>query len=793
MAELSSAQGGILRIAKGVVHPMELPAWAQGRIFTKALRDRDGGLWVAAADFGLLHFRDGGVDSFTSTEALSGDHVLGLFEDREGNVWVSTSQGLDRFRPMAGALYSRHDGVTGRAASILAARDGSVWASTSTAVYRIDEGRVSSIRQSRSATLFEDRRGRIWMASQYDFGYMEAGQFVAAPGVPRGTIDGMAEDSQGTMWIAHRGSGLLRLRPDGSVERTPWATLRDRGRVSTMTVDPADDSLWIGLWSGDVINVQDGKVRSFFALREPDSRGVTQIRFDRDGAAWIGSRAGLTRIHRGRVTKFGRDSGLPCDGAHWTLADERFVSIYTPCGLVLVDRSEMDAWSAAADQGAGMKVKARVLDHWDGVGQPSNVSAVGQIESVQLFTPKATNSRDGRIWVVTGDGFVAVDPLRIPTNDKPPPVHVEQITSDGKSYEAREGLKLPPLQRNVEIDYTGLSLAVPERIQFRYKLEGRDADWQEAGNRRQAFYTDLSPGPYRFRVMAANASGVWNYEGDTLNFSIAPAYYQTLWFYALCAFVALVTLLALHRLRLRQVSGHIRGRLEARLAERERIARDLHDTLLQGIQGLILRFQAAADRIPPDVPARALMEKSLDRADKLLTESRDKVKDLRPSASDVRTLEEALAIEGAQFAELQPAAFLINAQGAFQALHPIVHEEALLIAREALGNAFRHARAVNIEAEVTYGEEALQIRVRDDGLGIGSEVLDSGRPGHFGLIGMRERAHKLGAQLTVWSKPGAGTEVELRVPAAVAYPLKSRAPTGLVRWMVALRTTLMRR
>ncbi|MGJ7507595.1 sensor histidine kinase [Variovorax sp. GT1P44] len=786
-------RGQILEISDGAVRPTELPAWAQGRVFTKALRDRDGALWIAAADFGLLHFRTDGVDSFTSLEGLSGDHVLGLFEDREGDIWVSTSRGLDRFRPMAGAAYTRVDGVAGRAASVLAARDGSVWVSTSTGVYRFDKGRVASMRDSRSATLFEDRSGRIWMGSQYDFGYMDAGQFVAAPGVPGGTIDGIAEDSKGAMWIAHRSSGLLRLLPDGSVERTPWADLQKRGRVSTMVIDPLDDSLWLGLWSGDVVNVHEGEVRSFVSLREPDSRGVIQIRIDADGALWIGSRAGLTRIKRGRVTRLGRDSGIPCDGAHWTLFDERTVSMYTPCGLVQLDRSELDAWSAAADQGTSMKVKVRLLDHWDGVGQPSNASAVGQIEATQLFTPKAASSRDGRLWVVTGDGIVSIDPLRIPTNENPPPVHVEQITSDSIAYEARDGLSLPPLQRNLEIQYTGLSLAVPERVQFRYKLEGRDVDWQEAGNRREAFYTDLSPGRYRFRVMAANSSGVWNTEGDTLNFSIAPAYYQTLWFYALCALGGLAVLVALHRLRLSRVSGQIRGRLEARLAERERIARELHDTLLQGIQGLILRFQAAADRIPPDVPARALMEKSLDRADKLLTESRDKVKDLRPSASVARTLEEALVIEGAQFAELHPASFVISVQGALRSLHPIVQEEILLVAREALGNAFRHARAANIEAEVTYGEEALQIRVRDDGQGVDSELLASGRPGHFGLTGMRERAHKLGAHLVVWSKPGAGTEVELRVPAAVAYPREDRGPTRLPRWVAALRANLLRR
>jgi signal transduction histidine kinase/ligand-binding sensor domain-containing protein len=786
-------RGQILRMADGEVRPMELPAWAQDRLFTKALRDRDGGLWIAASDFGLLHFRADGVDSFTSSDGLSGDHVLGLFEDREGNVWVSTSRGLDRFRPMAGSIYSRRDGVSGRAASILAARDGSVWASTSTAVYQFTKGQVANVRASRSATLFEDHMGRIWLASQSEFGYIDAGRFVAVPGVPRGTVDGIVEDSKGTIWIAHRSSGLLRLLADGTVERTQWTALHDRGRVTTLTVDPRNDSLWLGLLTGDVMNVKEGKVGSVFLLDEPDSRGVIQIRIDVDGAVWVGSRKGLTRINRGRLSRFGRDSGLPCDGAFWTLVNERTVSIYTPCGLAQVDRSEMNAWSAAADAGSDRKVKVRMLDRWDGVGQPLNASAVGMSEAVQIFTPKAANSQDGRIWVVTGDGIVLIDPLRIPVNDYPPPVHVEQITSDSIAYEARDGLMLPAHQRDLEIRYTGLSLTLPERMTFRYKLEGRDADWQEAGNRRQAFYTDLSPGHYRFRVTGANASGVWSTEGDTLNFSIAAAYYQTPWFYALCLIAGIAMLVALHRLRLRRVSVQIRGRLEARLAERERIARDLHDTLLQGVQGLILRFQAATDRIPTGEPVRDLLEKSIDRADRLLTESREKVKDLRPSPAESKTLEQALAIEGTHFAERNGAALRIDVRGTLRQLHPLVREEALLIAREALGNAFTHAHATHIEVEITYGEDALEIRVRDDGAGISSEVLTvGGRPGHFGLLGIRERADQLGAHLTIWSRTGAGTEIALCVPSAIAYPHRGEGRGGVLRWMAAPRRTAVR-
>ncbi|MET0543285.1 MAG: triple tyrosine motif-containing protein [Variovorax sp.] len=330
-------------------------------------------------------------------------------------------------------------------------------------------------------------------------------------------------------------------------------------------------------------------------------------------------------------------------------------------------------------------------------------------------------------------------------------------------------------------------------MQFKYRLAGLETEWQDGGNQREATYTNLGPNRYRFQVIAANQDGIWNEEGSSIAFTIAPAWYQTAWFHALCALAAALLLFTLYRLRLRQVSAQIRGRLEARLAERERIARELHDTLLQGIQGLILRFQVATDRIPSGEPARELMEKSLDRADRLLAESRDKVKDLRSCASEAQTLDQALAIEGVHFAELHPAGFRISVLGSARELHPLVHEEGLLIGREALGNAFLHARAADIEIELTYADDALRLRVRDDGEGIGHDVLAAGgRPGHFGLIGMRERALKLGAHLDVWSKPGAGTEVELRVPAAVAYPRVAR-PARAWGWAQALRARLLRK
>jgi signal transduction histidine kinase len=290
-------------------------------------------------------------------------------------------------------------------------------------------------------------------------------------------------------------------------------------------------------------------------------------------------------------------------------------------------------------------------------------------------------------------------------------------------------------------------------------------------------------------VAAANNDGVWNESGAAIEFTIPPAFYQTRWFYSLCV-LALVGLLTLiYKVRMRQVAAQVRGRLEARLAERERIARDLHDTLLQGMQGLIWRFQAATDRIPSDAPARQLMEQSLDRADQLLGESRDRVKDLRPAASAVVDLAQALATEGEQFAKLYSVKFEVTVLGTRRDLHPIVREEGILVSREALSNAFRHAHASSIEVEVTYGDMALHIRIRDDGQGVSGAVLAGGRPGHFGLIGMRERAKRLGAHLDVWSKPGAGTEVELRIPAGVAYRQLHTQSRGIRSWLTAFNSS----
>lgn len=776
---------GISQLSNGKLEPLVLPQWAANLAITKIVRDRDGGLWLGAADFGLLHLHEGKVNAYTSAQGLSGDHILDLFEDREGNLWVSTSRGLDQFRPVAAASQWSADGLNGRSRSVLAASDGSLWAGTTTGIYQMDGAGRWERRWSAMGSLYEDRRGRVWSPSpvpQSRLGYFENGRYIAATTVPPGPVDAMAEDGDGNLWIAHRRAGLLRLRTgsDAQAEVVSGKYTGPSGRISTISVDPENGSLWMGLFRGELEQLVDGEVLARYKLHQPHlfSR-INHIRHGSDAAVWVATNSGLIRIKHDRISRLDTAAGLPCDRVFWSLADGQHVWLSTRCGLAQADKASLDEWAAAADSGARMTVKFKLLDHWDGVPQGITFSAIGYLTETYVFAPKMARTGDGRIWSATGDSIVAIDLKKIPFNGAPPPVHVETLVSDGIRHEARNSLRLPPLQRDVEIEYTGLSFAVPEKVQFRYKLEGRDTDWQEAGNRRQAFYTDLAPGRYHFRVKAANQNGVWNDEGATLEFSIDPAWWQTATFRAACIVIAALLFYGIYRWRIRQLSRRFGLSLEARVNERMRIARELHDTLLQTFQGLVLRLQTA-HQLWPSSDGRRILAEGIDQAADAVTEGRDAVQGLRAAASESSDLAEAIRSLGQVLAAdpASPAARIgVEVQGRPRSLHPIVRDDVFRIAGEALRNAFRHAHPTQVEVELRYDECELRVRVRDDGRGMDQGVARRGREGHFGLHGMRERAKLIGGKLTFWTRLGAGTAVELSVPAARAYAPTAEATT----------------
>jgi signal transduction histidine kinase len=354
-------------------------------------------------------------------------------------------------------------------------------------------------------------------------------------------------------------------------------------------------------------------------------------------------------------------------------------------------------------------------------------------------------------------------------------VFVEGVVADGKSYRTLTGLKIAPNVQNLQIDYTALDLSIPERVRFRYQLEGADAGWLDVQTRRQAYYTKLRPGKYRFHVIACNSDGVWNEAGAALAFTIAPAFYQTLWYRILLGVAALGMIWLIHNLRLRQATAQMEARLGERLEERGRIARELHDTLIQSVDGLMLRLQTALNESDPK-RSHQMIEKALDSADEVMAEGRQRVQMLRAEAITVTELSAALSTYGNELAEVHRVAFTIALVGSPKPMDAFVRDEVYRIGREALGNAFHHSSATTIEVEITYDRALLRVRVRDNGVGIDPQILDGGKPGHYGLTGMRERAQTVGGRLVIWSRSGAGTEIDLEIPAHVAYQNGSRNP-----------------
>jgi signal transduction histidine kinase/ligand-binding sensor domain-containing protein len=794
---LISTETGIKQLLNGKIEAYALPSRGREVKPFEIFRDRDGALWAGLWDGGgIAHVHQGKTDLFSVSNGLSGDTVWAFFEDREGSIWVSTRDGLDRFRALTVVTHSVNEGLSSSIAGpVLADRDGSVWiGAASRGLDRWNSGRITKytamglkLNGYFLSGLFQDSRGRIWAAVALgEVGYLENNRFIPVREIPAGVVRAIAEDAGGNLWIANQSSGLIKLSPQGKVEVSPWDRFGHKDFAIALAIDPSRGGLWLGFYNGGVVYFSDGEIRARYTTADGLGAGfVGRFRFDRDGTVWVATQGGLSRLKNGHVTTMTSKNGLPCDDVHWVIQDDDHAFwLYMPCGLVRIARSEIDAWAATVDndKGADRRIEVALFDSSDGVRSQGTIAG---------YTPVVTRSRDGKLWFSNLDGVSVVDPHDLPFNNLLPPVHIEQITADRKSYDpatyTNGHVTLPALIRDLEIDYTALSLVAPEKMRFRYKLEGRDSDWQDAGNRREAFYTDLPPRNYRFRVMACNNSGVWNEEGAFLDFSVAPAYYQTNWFRfsGVAAFVLL--LWALYQLRLQQLAREFNAGLEARVNERTRIARELHDSLLQGFQGLMFRLQAVRDLLPGRAnEAMQALDTALERGDKAIAEGRDTVSDLREPIMGESDIGQALTALGEELT-LQSGNGLVPhvrvlLEGKQRELNPVLRDEIYRIAREALRNAFRHAKAKKVEAEITYGDSEFLLHVRDDGMGIASEIANQGaRAGHWGLPGMRERAKSFGGKLEVWSEHGAGTEIELSVPGGIAYG-KSEARGGFWLW-----------
>jgi signal transduction histidine kinase/ligand-binding sensor domain-containing protein len=753
----------------------------------KLLRDRNGALWIGTEQRGLVHVQRGRADTFAKSDGLSGDIICSLFEDREGNIWVSTSAGLDRFRELPVRTYSRKQGLSSDAiASVVAATDGSLWLAAPVGLTRWKDGqttifrRTSGLPDDSTQSLYEDSRRRIWVFTKGGLAYSDGSRFVAVPGVPSEEVFSITGDEAGNLWLSGN-RGLTHLRSARVIEHFPWSTLRRAQQAKVVLAD--NGGVWLSFWNdGGVEYFKDGQLRASYGVADGLGKGhVPGIQLDQEGALWAATEGGISRIKDGHVATLTSGNGLPCDRIHSTMWDDsRGLWAYAACGLFRIGRTELETWIAQPTR----RIETSFWDAADGVHLRMAPGSYG---------PFTARSADGKLWFLGAEGIQVVDPHRLSFNTVRPPVHIERLIADHEIRSQRlpggtaaPSVQLPPRVRDLQIDYTALSFVAPERIRFKYRLDGQDTNWREVVNERQVQYSNLRPGTYRFHVIAANNSGVWNEQGDVLEFSIAPAYYQTAWFGALCAASGLGLLWAGYRIRVRQLHHRFEMALEARVSERTRIARELHDTLLQSFHGLLLRFQTVSQLWTerPEM-AKEKLDGAINEAARAITEGRNAVQGLRESTVGTSDIVDAIATLGAELAAARgdrpAAAFRVTVEGEPRPLHPILRDDIYKITAEALRNAFWHAEATDVEVEIRYDRQQFRLRVVDDGTGFDEALLPrQAAAGHYGVPGMRERAALMGGTLTVWSKEGEGTAVELRIPARSAY-VKTRERRWLSR------------
>jgi signal transduction histidine kinase/ligand-binding sensor domain-containing protein len=736
------------------------------------LKDREGDLWIGTTGQGIIHVHEGRTDRFTAMDGLSSNSIIQIFQDREGNLWAGTSRGLDKFtRPAVPNITSKQGLLVDYVNSVLRDREGVLWVATRSGLYRLVEGRWIKSRVKLPGdmitSVFETSKGRVLVATDAEKGIMRFdGDKVSHFGAVDGDVFGLVEDSRGDLWVASHALGLLHFGGDGKLIESFDKKMLGKLNIA-VAFDPKRDGLWLASNLGEIGFFKDGRVVERYGAKDGLAEGIIRdLQVDNDGGVWAGTRSGLAHLKSGKISVMSRKNGLPCDAVHWMRRDkDHNVWLYTECGLVAFPEGDLSSWLADPSHTV---VIVHYLDNTDGV------------ESVAYngwYTPQTTTTSDGRILFATTSGLSVLDPGNLNQNSLPPPVHIEGITADEREVKGSGRVSLPAKVRNVRIDFTALSFTAPWKVRFRYKLMGYDTDWSSPVSFRQATYTNLPPGNYEFQVVASNNDGVWNRTGDTLSFVIPPAFYQALWFKVLMAITIAASVWILYLLRLKQATANVQERLLAQMEERERIARELHDTLLQGFQGITLRMQGVVKNMPNHDPIRKMIDDVLDRGDEVLREARHRVRDLRRRTSDENDLSDRLTKCGQELSKDHAANFTLAIVGGPRILDSSVQDEAFRIVAEALANAFRHASASKIEAEVTYDASALRIRVRDDGVGIDKAVLSNGKPGHWGLRGIRERARALRAELNIWSREAAGTEVELVIPASIAYPREQTIAT----------------
>ena len=782
---LATDNRGLTRLGGGVAtyhHKAEGPAGFVSVMF----RDGAGEFWVGSYS-GLSRFVDGGFVNEGEPEAPS-YQVYAITEDREGSVWVASEEGLTRFTPMAFKTYTKRDGLTlNRVVTVCASRDGSIWVGLHGGGLNhffdgqfVPVGRTEGLSSDYAMAMCEGQDGSLWVGTDYGstLNRLKAGQvthYGREQGYATAVTTALVEDGAGTLWAGTR-DGLFVLR-DGRFRCYLVADGLSHDKINALCRKQGG-GVWIGTGHG-LTRWSDGRFTNLSAHIPELRTTILSLHEDTEGGLWIGTQSeGLLRLRAGTVRAFSSRHGLFSDSIYSVLEDQRGnLWLNSSRGIFRVSMKEFD--DVAAGRRAGVNSIA--------YGKADGVLSSGQYREVTQ--PAACQGVDGRLWFRTTQGVAVVDPERIATNEQLPPVAIEAVIADRKPLaDARARILVPKGRGELEIQYTALSLRAPEKNRFRYRLEGVDPDWVEAGNRRSAYYNKVKPGEYRFDVIASNNDGVWNTAGATLDIEVEPHFWETAWFLATCTMLSIAGIVSLAARVTRSRMRRQLERLEQQHAierERTRIARDMHDEL--GAKLTRISFQGATARRSLGNPAEVgpQIELMAQTARELVSSLDEIVWAVDPENDSLENLANYICRHASAFFESGPIAceFAIPPNLPPVRLASDVRHHVFLATKEALTNVLKHSGAARVRIGLAARVDEFEIVIADDGVGLAATRHDGmaagrcARAGH-GLANMRERLSAIQGRAEI-THPGKGTHVRFIVPvqATAAAAVSSIHPT----------------
>ena len=718
-----------------------------------------------------------------------------IYPAPDGTIWVSTGIGV--FRVVGDHLQTPAPGLNPRAFYI--GRDGDLWIGTNDGglthlqLRRVhDYTRADGLLSDVVMAVLPTHDGRLWVGMNCGLGVFEGStyrNFSEKDGLKNSCVWTLAEDHEGSLWIGTYGGGLFRYRDGVFTQYTIEQGLISR-IVFEITV-ARDDTLWIATPDG-VSTMKDGQFRNYSMADGLSSSRVLDIHQDHGGTFWVATQGGVDHFFEGRFIPVPAQPNN--DVLARRFAEDSLGNLYTtdlPRGISRIENNQLvllnstlnlmdmvespnhELWFSS--RYGILRIGEQELAQAGRTDRPLNYTLFDRDEGLLTTeasdgSPNIAMTPDGRLWVATVKSLAVMDTSHLSTVAHMPEIFISGVTNDGKRLRVGDELVLPPGIHHVDLNVATVDLATPHKVRLQYRLEGVDSTWLDLGASRTAVYTNIPVGTHPLLVRATDNLGIWHQGRAIYKVTQSPYFYQTTPFLVAVLVGLGVLLLLVYFVRVNYLVQQTRTILEEREVERESVARDLHDTFLQGMQGLILRFHTGTQQLPAEQPVRQIFEEALRQSDKVMLEGRSVLSRLRSSQTSPETLPQAYAAIAHDLRSLNTVEFEIVVSGAARELNAVVQEEALKIGREALFNSFRHAQADRIEVDLHYGVFSFRLRFRDNGIGIDPAILREGSvPGHFGLPGMRERVTSIGGQMELWSRPGAGTELEVRIPGAIAY------------------------